>query len=547
MDAYHFYEDEWNDYGELRDGFEWEVPERFNMAHYVCDRWASDDGRVALFAEDGDRERTVTFSDLADRTNQLANHLRERGVEPGDCVGVNAPQKPETVVAHLAAWKLGAVSVPLSTLFGVDGLSYRLDDSDAVACVVDESNADTLRSVRDDLDDLHTVLTVDVDDPGEGETDLWAAIEGLERDFDVADTHAEDDAIIIYTSGTTGDPKGVRHAHRVLLGHLPLFLTSFCNLDLREDDVAWTPSEWAWVASLFDIVFPALYYGRPVVASAGGPFDPTDAFETIDRYDVSILFAPPTALRMMMRVEDPTSTHDTDSVRVIASGGESLGQSIVDWGEDVFAGAAVHEAYGQTEANLLIGDCTALTEFREGTMGLAAPGHDVRIVDTESAEPTVDPGDTGEIAVRYDGDPVCFKSYLNKPEKTAGKVRNGWLLTEDLGVMDEDGYVAFVSRTDDVIISAGYRIGPEEIEESLAGHDAVANAAVIGVPDDERGEVPKAFVVLADGYEPSDERREELKSHVKERLAKYEYPRAVEFIEELPKTTTGKVRRADLR
>ncbi|QDX40945.1 acyl-CoA synthetase [Salarchaeum sp. JOR-1] len=546
LDPYHFYEDDWDDYDALRDAFEWEVPDRFNMAHYVCDRW-DDDERVALYAEDGDRERTLTFGDLADATDRLANHLAARGVEPGDRVGVNAPQKPETVIAHVAAWKLGAVSVPLSTLFGVDGLSYRLDDSGTVACVVDASNVDTLRDVRDDLDDHHTVLTVDVDDPTGDEADLWDAIDDSSADFDTADTDAEDDAIIIYTSGTTGDPKGVRHAHRLLLGHLPLFLTTFCNLDLREDDVAWTPSEWAWVASLFDVVFPALYYGRPVVASAGGQFDPADAFETIERYDVSLLFAPPTALRMMMRVDDPDETYDTDAVRVISSGGESLGQSIVDWGEDVFAGAAVHEGYGQTEANLLIGDCTALTEFREGKMGLAGPGHDVRIVDTETAEPTVDSGAVGEIAVRYDGDPVCFKSYLNKPEKTERKVRNGWLLTEDLGRMDADGYVSFVSRKDDVIISAGYRIGPEEIEESLAGHDAVADAAVIGVPDDERGEIPKAFVVLADGYDPRDDLRERLQSHVKERLAKYEYPRELEFIDALPKTTTGKVRRADLR
>ncbi|WP_129113975.1 acyl-CoA synthetase [Halegenticoccus tardaugens] len=548
LDAYHFYEEEWDDYDRLHDSFEWEVPSTFNMAEYVCDRWADERGRVALFAADeGGRERTYTFWQLRNASNRLANHLADRGVGPGDRVGVNAPQKPETVIAHVAAWKLGAASVPLSTLFGVDGLSYRLDDSESVACIIDESNVDTLREVRDNLDALDAVLTIEVDDPQDDETDLWAATADHSRHFETAETDAEDDAIVIYTSGTTGDPKGVRHAHRMLLGHLPLFLTTFCNLEIRPTDVAWTPAAWAWVASLFDVVFPSLYYGRPVVAYQGGQFDPDEAFEVIERFGVSNFFAPPTALRMMMEVEDPSDRYDVNTVRIIPSGGESLGQSIVDWAEETFDGAAVHEGYGQTEANLTIGDCTALTEFREGKMGFAAPGMDVRIVDPDTAEPTVETGTVGEIAVRYDGNPVCFKEYLNQPEKTSRKVRNGWLLTEDLGTRDEDGYFSFVSRKDDVIISAGYRIGPEEIEECLAGHDAVADAAVVGAPDEERGEVPKAYVVLVDGYVPDESLASELRSHVKERLAKYEYPREVAFIDELPKTTTGKVRRADLR
>jgi acetyl-CoA synthetase len=545
LDAYHFDEEDWNDYDHLHDEFEWEVPEEFNMASYLCDRWADDEGRVALYAEnEAGEERSYTFGEMREVTNRLANHLAEQGIERGDRVGVNAPQKPETVFAHVAAWKLGAVSVPLSTLFGPDALSYRLDDSDAVACIADESNVENLREVRDGLDSLETVLTVDAT-PEENETDFWDAIDGVSSEFETATTGAEEDAIIIYTSGTTGDPKGVRHAHRVLLGHLPLFVTTFCNMAMDDEDIFWTPSEWAWVASLFDTVFPGLYYGKPVLAYAGGPFDAEKAFELIEKYEVTNYFAPPTALRMMMQVD--AEGYDIEAMRAIASGGESLGQSIVDWAEEVFAGAAVHEGYGQTEANVIIGDCTALTEFREGKMGRAAPGMDIEIVDTETAEATVETGDIGEIAVRYEGNPVCFKEYWHKPDRTDRKVRNGWLLTEDLGSMDEDGYVTFKSRKDDVIISAGYRIGPEEVEESLAGHEAVADSAIIGIPDDERGEVPKAFVVLADGYEASEDLREGVQTHVKERLAAYEYPREVEFVEELPKTETGKVRRASLR
>jgi len=550
LDAYHFYEDDWDSYEGLREAFEWEVPERFNMAVYCCDRWAeTDDERVALYAEaDDGTSETYTFAETRDVTNRLANYLREQGVERGDRVGVNAPQCPETVFGHLAAWKLGAVSVPLSTLFGPDAVAYRLSDCDAVAAVVDASNIENVREARDSLPGLDTVLTVGVDDPdtGAGEAGLWDAVADHDPTFEPVETAAEDDAIFIYTSGTTGDPKGVRHAHRMLLGHLPLFVTTFGNMRMAETDVFWTPAEWAWIASLFDVVFPGLYYGRPVVAYDGGQFDPEEAFRIVETYDVTNFFAPPTALRMMMQVED-TDRFDADSLRTIASGGESLGQSIVDWAQDTFGGTAVHEGYGQTEANMLVGDCTALTEFREGYIGRAGPGHEVTIVDPDTAEPTVDPGEVGEIALRYEGNPVCFVEYWNKPEKTERKVQNGWLLTEDLGTMDEDGYVAFKSRKDDVIISAGYRIGPEEVEDSVAGHEAVADAAVIGVPDDERGQVPKAFVVVASGLEADDDLRASIRQHVRDRLAKYEYPREIEFVDDLPKTATGKVRRKPLR
>jgi acetyl-CoA synthetase len=332
----------------------------------------------------------------------------------------------------------------------------------------------------------------------------------------------------------------------VLLGNLPLVVTGFCNMEMHDSDVFWTPSEWAWVATLFDVVFPALFYGRPLVAyTADEKFDPEAAMTIIERYGVSNYFAPPTALRMMVQLDDP-SRWDVSSVRCVPSGGESLGQSIVDWAEDVFDGAVVHEAYGQTEANMIAGDCTKLFESREGKLGKRAPGHEIEIVDPETAEANVPRGETGEIAVRYEGNPVCFKEYWNKPTVTDGKVRNGWLLTEDLGRMDEDDYIEFLSRKDTVIISAGYRIGPVEIEEALANHEAVADAGVIGVPDDERGEVPKAFIVLAAGFEPSEDLKSTLRRDVRDRLAEYEYPREIEFVDDLPKTSSGKIRRATL-
>ena len=545
LDAYHFHEEPWDSYDELRSEFEWQIPEKFNIAEYTCDRWADDKGRVAVFESQYGQEDTYTFWQLRNATNRLANYLRSNGVKRGDRVGINAPQRVETLISHLACWKLGAVSVPLSTLFGPEALSYRLSDADAVAAVVDESNVEDFREVRDETVSADSTLVVGDAEPEAGEANFWSAIESEPRTFDVVETDAEDDAIVIYTSGTTGEPKGVRHAHRMLLGHLPLFVTTFCNMSIEDGDVFWTPAEWAWVAALFDVVFSSLYYGRPVVAHNAGKFDPGEAFEIIERYGVSNFFAPPTGLRMM--IDTNASAYDVGTMRCITSGGESLDESTVEWAEAAFDGAAVHEGYGQTEANLLVGDCTALFPFREGTMGRAGVGHELTIVDPGTAEPTVETGETGEIAVRYEGDPVCFKEYWGKPDRTEEKVRNGWLLTEDLGRIDEDGYIAFESRKDDVIISAGYRIGPTEIEETLVGHEAVADSAVIGVPDDERGEVPKAFVVLSERSAGDDGLRSDLRQYVRDRLAQYEYPREIEFVDDLPKTASGKIRRESLR
>lgn len=548
LDTYHFYEGEWDGYDELLDAFEWEVPESFNMASYVCDRWATDDGeRIALHADDGTGEReTYTFSELRDTADAVANSLADRGIDRGDRVGINTRQRPETAIAHIACWKLGAVSVPLSTLFGTDALEYRLDDAGAVACFVDASNVDTLRGVVDNAPSLETVVTVGDVTPEDGEVAFEKMVEANPSTFETARTDAEDNAIVIYTSGTTGDPKGVLHAHRVLLGNLPLFITGFCNLRLHDTDVFWTPSEWAWVATLFDIVFPGLFYGRPVVAhTADEEFDPETAMDLIERHDVTNYFAPPTALRMMQRLDSP-ERWDVSSVRCIPSGGESLDRSVVDWARDVFEGAVVNEAYGQTEANMIAGGCTELVDSREGKIGKRAPGHELAVVDPTTAEATVEPGEVGEIAVRYEGNPVCFKEYWGKPERTATKVTDGWLLTEDLGTIDEEGYLRFHSRKDTVIISAGYRIGPVEIEEALTSHEAVADAGVVGVPDDERGEIPKAFVVLAARAEPSGELETRLKRDVRDRLAEYEYPREIEFVADLPKTSSGKIRRTAL-
>jgi acetyl-CoA synthetase len=548
LEAYTFYQEEWQSYEALTAAFDWEVPDRFNIAEYACDRWAEDKSKVALFGSAADGEPTTyTYWELRRITNRLANYLRDRGVNTGDRVGVNLPQKPETAMAHLAIWKAGAVSVPLSTKFGPDALEHRLADSGAKACIVDASNIESLRSIKSDLGDLGTIL-VTGDVPPQGiETRFWETISEHSDEFETVETAAEDDAVIIYTSGTTGKPKGVRHAHRGFIGHFPQFVATVCDMSITENDVVWTPAEWAWIATVMASMTPALYHGMPVVAHHDdGPFSPESAFEIIDEYGVTVSFFPPTALRMMMAKDHLAEEYTLDSMRAITSGGESLGTDIETWCDDIFGGTTVHEVYGQTEANTLVSDVTTLFPRRPGKVGRPIPGHDVEILDPQTHEP-IGTGETGEIGVRYENDPICFKEYWNEPEKTAKKIQNGWLLTGDLGRADEDGYIKFEGRKDDVIMTAGYRIGPDEIEDTLASYEGVVSAAVIGVPDEERGEVPKAFVTLDDETSPSEDLRQDLQQHVKDQLAQYEYPRVVEFVDELPTTATGKIQRARLR
>jgi acetyl-CoA synthetase len=551
LDNYHFYEDEWESYDELCDNFEWEVPEEFNIANYVCDRWSDQDKGVAVFSEDysGNKDE-YRFTDLTKMSDTLANYLSsELRVDKGDRIGVLSPQKLETLLAHLAILKIGAVSVPLSTLFGTDGLRYRLDDCDAKACFVDAETVDTFRESQDQLDSIESTITIDVKDTESGEANFWDVVSGSDEEYDTARTLAEDDAMIIYTSGTTGKPKGVRHAHRFLLGHLPLFVTWISNMEMRPDDRIWTPSEWAWIGSLLDFVLCSLYYGQPILAyeDEGKSFDAEKTFSLIDSYNITKVFLPPTGIRMMMQVDKPKERFDLSHVRVIPTGGEEVGESITEWADEVFPEAQVQTGYGQTEANMIIGECEALFQSKLGSLGRPGPGHEITIVDPDTGTPVKEPDTIGEIALQYADNPICFKEYLNRPKATDQKIEEPWLFTEDLGKRDENGYFYYHSRKDDVIISAGHKMGPGEIEESISKHEAVTNAGVIGIADERRDEVPKAFVVIGEEYDPSPPLSEKLQDHVRENLGKHQYPREIEFVEELPKTVTGKIRRQSLR
>ncbi len=528
-------------YDEVYNSFRWEIPEYFNMGVDICDKWAHQRYRLALIYEDdkGGVEH-YAFWDLKRLSNRLANGLKAHGIERGDRVGIMLPQSPEAGISHIAIYKMGAIAIPLFTLFGTDALEYRLSNSEAKGIVTDEANLPKVLEIQERLPNLQ-VIVLARGQAREGSLDFWGLIEKGSPLFDPVATRADDPAFISYTSGTTGPPKGAFHAHRTLLGHLPGIQIPH-NFFPRDDDLFWTPADWAWMGGFMDVLLPSWHFGTPVVAHRAKKFDPEKAFYLIAKYGIRNAFMPPTALKMMRQVNDPQSRHDY-SMRTIASGGEALGEELLDWGKEVMK-LTINEFYGQTEVNLVLGNCSEIMETRPGSMGKAIPGHRVEVVDESGI--AVSPGTVGEIGIRRP-DPVMCIEYWKNPEATEEKYVNDWWLSGDLAKRDEDGYFWFVGRKDDVITSAGYRIGPAEIEDCLMKHPSVGMVAVVGSPDDVRTEVVKAFVIPKPEVIPTPELEEDIKKFVKVRLAAHEYPREIEFVTELPMTTTGKIIRKELK
>jgi acetyl-CoA synthetase len=528
-------------YAELCERFRWEVPEHYNIGWDVCDKWAErQPERLAIIEarEDG-ADRHITFGDLRALSNQTANLLAAHGLKPGDRVGILLPQAAETAYNHIAAYKLGAIAIPLFTLFGEEALSFRLGNAGARAVITNREGAARLAGIRAQLPALETVFCIDGE--AEGALDFHAGRAAQPDAFTPVDSRADDPALIIYTSGTTGPPKGALHAHRVLLGHLPGVEISH-DLFPQQGDRIWTPADWAWIGGLLDVLMPALHHGVTVVARRFAKFSGEAAFDLIQRYGVRNAFLPPTALKMMRAVPDARTRWQLD-MRTVASGGETLGAELLDWGRRTL-GVTINEFYGQTECNMIVSSCGSVMPPRPGIMGRPVPGHEVEVVDGEG-RPCAD-GALGMIAVRR-GSPVMFLGYWADPEATRRKFIGDWLVTGDQGVRDAEGWLRFVGRDDDVITSSGYRIGPGEVEDCLIRHPAVAMAAVIGKPDPERTEIVKAYVVLKEGVSPSDALAAELAAHVRTRLAAHEYPREIAFVQGLPMTTTGKIIRRALR
>ncbi|WP_269585169.1 acyl-CoA synthetase [Roseibium sp. Sym1] len=530
-----------SDYDTLTSQFRWSLPETYNMATAVSDVWAArDPDRLAIrqVLADG-THRDWSHQELNRAANRFANALQAHGIARGDRVALLLPQIPETAIAHLAAYKIGAVAVPLAALFGLDALTYRLGDSGAKALVTDTAGLAKLADIRDGLPGLE--LVVSVDGPETGALSFDALLSAASDRFDTLASTPDDPALMIYTSGTTGQPKGVLHGHRVLLGHMPGIQLSQ-NFLGRDGDLLWTPADWAWAGGLLNALFPSLSLGVPVVSHAARKFDPEFAFRLLEREGVRNAFIPPTALKMLRAVDSPGKRFQLDW-RSVGSAGESLGKETYDWFRDEF-GFPVNEFYGQTECNAVLGSVADLGVSRSGAIGKATPGHDVAIID--DAGNALPPETLGQIAIRRP-DPVMFLEYWNKPEATAEKFIGDWMITGDQGILDEDGYVHFVGRDDDIITSASYRIGPGEIEDCLLKHPSISLAAAIGKPDPLRTEIVKAYIVLKPDEQDKPGLVDDIRSFVREHLSAHEYPREIEFVDALPMTTTGKIIRRKLR
>jgi acetyl-CoA synthetase len=527
------------DYNALYRQFRWPVPAAFNIGVEVCDRWADlDPRRTALIDSLADGHcNEISYGALRDASNRLANTLRAVGVMRGDRVAILLPQGRDVAVSHIAIYKIAAIALPMAMAFGIDAISYRLQNSGAKALITNAQGLAKLAGSHDALPDL----VLSVDGAGDQALGFHETLARASSAFTPEVTTADDPALMVYTSGTTGQPKGALHAHRVLIGHQP-------GIEMPHEffpqpgDRMWTPADWAWAGGLLNCLLPGLLYGVPVVARRFERFDPEEAFAVMARTGVRNTFIPPTALRMMRSVPHPGSRHEL-RLRTVGSGGEALGAETYEWGKSAL-GLIINEFYGQTECNLVVGSCAAIGVSRPGAIGKPIPGHVVGVIGPDGM--LCQTGEIGQIAVKRP-DPVMFLSYWGNPDATREKFVGDWMTTGDQGVVDDEGYISFLGRDDDVITSSGYRIGPGEIEDCLIRHPAVALAAAVGKPDPLRTEIVKAFVVLKHGVPPSDALACEIQDFVKQRLSAHEYPREVAFIDDMPMTTTGKVIRRLLR
>ena len=566
--------------------FRWQVPARFNIAEVCSRRWADANDamqRIAIHAHSADGAgRSHSYSELQRTANRLSNALADLGVARGDRVAIVLPQRFETAVAYIAILQMGAVALPLSMLFGPEALEHRLTDSGATVALCDDGAVDHLLAVRAHCPQLGHLVGVGSVAATRADVALDALLAQQPDAFDLVATQADDAAVLIYTSGTTGPPKGALIPHRALIGNLSGFVCSqnWFGFDPaassstgNTDTVFWSPADWAWTGGLMDALLPTLYFGRPIVAHHGR-FDARAAFELLQRHRVTHTFLFPTALKAMLKAHPHPREHFKLSLQAIMSAGEAVGDAVFNWCRDQL-GVTLNEMFGQTEINYIVGNCgmngaagsNVGWPARPGSMGRAYPGHRIALLDEDGRACAA--GQIGDVSIctldpHGEPDPIFFLGYWNNDAGTAAKFvidAQGlrWCRTGDLASRDADGYLWYRGRADDVFKVAGYRIGPSEIENCLVKHPAVANAAVVPKPDRERGALVKAYVVLAADFVAGhageisargtfeQDLTAQLQQHVKTRLAPYEYPKEIEFIDQLPMTTTGKVQRRVLR
>ena len=534
-------------YHHIYNNFKWNIPDNYNIGYDICEKWANKTPNRPAIIDllSSGKTNSTSFRTLNQKANKVSNYLKCFGIKKGDRVGILLPQSLECIVSHIAVFKLGGISVPLFLLFGPDALEYRISDANIKVLITDYSGAKKIREINRDVQNGLTIFTIEGSNQKLESLSINLSDLKQSTDFIYEKTKPDEPALLLYTSGTTGPPKGVLHAHRVLLGHLPafdFFLDLFSSYKNEINNLLWTPADWAWIGGLVNILFSSLHHGVPVLAYRFEKFNPAKAIQLMSNFKVTGSFLPPTALKML-RTDFPKGTSKKLYLRSVASGGEPLGTELLDWGKKTL-GVNINEIYGQTECNLVLSSCSKIMKPRPGIAGPPVPGNIVSIVNQNGKE--CKKGELGAIAIKR-GSPQMFLKYWNNPQATKEKFFKDWLITGDKGVIEKDGWIKFIARDDDVITSAGYRIGPGPIEDCLMKHPSISMAAVIGKDDPLRTQIIKAFIVLNKGFKESDNLKLDIQSFVKKKLSAHEYPREVEVVKKLPVTSTGKILRRNLR
>ena len=534
-------------YHHIYNNFKWNIPDNYNIGYDICEKWANKTPNRPAIIDllSSGKTNTTSFRTLNQKANKVSNYLKYFGIKKGDRVGILLPQSLECIVSHIAVFKLGGISVPLFLLFGPDALEYRISDANIKVLITDYSGAKKIREINRDVQNGLTIFTIEGSNQKLESLSMNLSDLKQSTDFIYEKTKPDEPALLLYTSGTTGPPKGVLHAHRVLLGHLPafdFFLDLFSSYKNEINNLLWTPADWAWIGGLVNILFSSLHHGVPVLAYRFEKFNPSKAIQLMSNFKVTGSFLPPTALKML-RTDFPKGTSKKLYLKSVASGGEPLGTELLDWGKKTL-GVNINEIYGQTECNLVLSSCSKIMKPRPGIAGPPVPGNIVSIVNQNGKE--CKKGELGAIAIKR-GSPQMFLKYWNNPQATKEKFFKNWLITGDKGVIEKDGWIKFIARDDDVITSAGYRIGPGPIEDCLMKHPSISMAAVIGKDDPLRTQIIKAFIVLNKGFKESDNLKLDIQSFVKKKLSAHEYPREVEVVKKLPVTSTGKILRRNLR
>lgn len=515
--------------------FRWQVPEQFNFSVDVVDRLGRDRGRTALYWEDeAGHEARYTFWDISTRSSRFANALRGLGVRRGDAVMIMLPRVPEWFVAYLGALKAGALVIPCTASLRAKDIRYRAQHSGARAIVTAPESVDAVEAVRAECDDLRALIVVGTAVSG---WHTWGdVLAAAAPDWQAEPSRSADPAICFYTSGTTKEPKAVLHTHAYTFAHR---YTGEYWLGVRSADLHWTTSDTGWAKAAYGVLFGPWSHGVPVLMYCGR-FEPEKELRLLEKYQVSVFCAPPTEYRLL--VKENLSRFALPHLRHCTAAGEPLNPEVIHTWKDAL-GHTIHDGYGQTESIILVANQPGM-EVRPGSMGKPFPGHEIAVLGADGAELAA--GETGEVAV-HGHPPSLFREYWKDPAATAACFRGDWYCTGDSAYRDTDGYFWFVGRADDVIISAGYRIGPFEVESALLEHPAVIESAVVASPHPDRGAIVKAFVKLRSGHGGTPELVRELQEHVKRVTAPYKYPREIEFVEDLPKTVSGKIRRVELR